>query len=86
LRLSDFRDARGRQTSILEQVTMKNSMKTAGVRVKSGVKAGAVGGYNHNAAIRVKSGIKAGAVGGYNHNTVIRVKPGTVSGQTTARP
>ena len=31
-----------------EQVTMKNSNKTAGIRVKSSVKAGGFGGSNHN--------------------------------------
>jgi len=57
---------------------MKTSKKTSGIRVKSAIKAGGFGSYNHNASatktsgIRVKSAIKAGGFGSYNHNASIR--------------
>ncbi|HEY4186973.1 MAG TPA: hypothetical protein VGP07_17990 [Polyangia bacterium] len=52
--------------------------KSAGIRVKSAIKAGGVGSMNHNATttksagIRVKSAIKAGGVGSMNHNATVR--------------
>ena len=53
---------------------MKNSSKNSGIRVKSAVKAGGMGGSNHNSGIRVKSAVKAGGFGGSNHNAGVRVK------------
>ena len=52
LRLSDFREGRGRKTSGQEKVTMKKAIKTAGIRVKAGIKAGGIGPWNHNISIR----------------------------------
>jgi hypothetical protein len=53
------------------------TMKTSGLRVKSGVKAGGIGAGNHNTSVktsglRVKSGVKAGGIGAGNHNTSVR--------------
>ena len=50
---------------------MKTSTKTSGLRVKSTIKAGGLGGNNHNAGLRVKSAIKAGGLGGNNHNASV---------------
>ncbi len=50
---------------------MKTSTKTAGLRVKSTVKAGGFGTGNHNAGLRVKSTVKAGGFGTGNHNVSI---------------
>ena len=50
---------------------MNKSKKTAGLRVKSAVKAGGIGMGNHNAGLRVKSAVKAGGIGMGNHNALV---------------
>ena len=59
---------------------MNTSKKSAGIRVKSAIKAGGIGPGNHNASpttksagIRVKSAIKAGGIGPGNHNASLTV-------------
>ena len=50
----------------MNKTYIRTSNKSAGIRVKSTVKAGGFGS-NHSAGIRVKSTVKAGGFGS-NHN------------------
>ena len=48
-------------------------MTKASLNIKVAVKAGGIGGNNHNRTLKVRTAVKAGGIGGNNHNRALSV-------------